>query len=156
MSDTAPTADGGVGQVISHAHETGDHKLLSQSLADYLQDLAMKVEQGQFVYDDQYGLCPASSSGEDYWGVNRTTFLRACRSGTTQMHCAPGNRHSRIRTTLYALPILSASRAGLTNSQRLALRSQGRRLQRRDNKPLHLTAAAHAGSGSRPLCSGGR
>jgi cell wall assembly regulator SMI1 len=63
--DNVPTAAGQVGQVISHSHETGEHKLLSRSLADYLLDLANKLEEGQFIYDDKYGVCPASSATEE-------------------------------------------------------------------------------------------
>ena len=59
--DTAPTATGRVGQIISHSHETGEHELLAPSLADYFHDLAAKLEQGQLVYDSKYGLVPPSA-----------------------------------------------------------------------------------------------
>ena len=63
--DSVPTAAGQIGQVISHSHETGEHRFLSRSLADYLQDLAKKLEDGQFVYDDKYGVIAASAAIEE-------------------------------------------------------------------------------------------
>jgi len=63
--DTAPTTAGQVGQVISHSHETGEHKRLSVSLGDYVRELAAQLKQGQFVYHDRYGLLLASSAQEE-------------------------------------------------------------------------------------------
>lgn len=57
--DLAPTPSGRAGQVITHAHETGRHRLLGPSLAAYLQALAERVEAGEFVFDAIYGLTAA-------------------------------------------------------------------------------------------------
>jgi len=81
--DTVPTAAGRVGQVISHNHETGEHQLLSPSLADYLQDLATKLEEGQFVFDDQYGVRAATSANEEVQNEPVDVF-----KGMSQWHYA--------------------------------------------------------------------
>ncbi|MEZ6062138.1 MAG: SMI1/KNR4 family protein [Planctomycetaceae bacterium] len=53
--DMAPTADGTKGQVITHSHESGEHKVLAPSLSAYLGELADGLEAGQFEYTD-YGM----------------------------------------------------------------------------------------------------
>lgn len=53
--DLAPAAGGTRGQVITHSHETGEHKVLASSLAEYLSNLADDLEAGKFEYSD-YGL----------------------------------------------------------------------------------------------------
>jgi cell wall assembly regulator SMI1 len=53
--DTAPTPEGIRGQVISHSHESGVHKVLAPSLAVYLAELADGLDKGRFEYTD-YGL----------------------------------------------------------------------------------------------------
>ena len=50
--DMAPTADGTKGQVITHSHESGEHKILARSLAAYLSELAEGLDAGQFEYTD--------------------------------------------------------------------------------------------------------
>jgi cell wall assembly regulator SMI1 len=54
--DTAPTGAGTRGQVITHSHESGEHKSLAPSLAHYLSDLADALEAGQYEYDEDYGI----------------------------------------------------------------------------------------------------
>ncbi len=53
--DMAPTDGGTQGQVITHSHESGEHKILATSLAVYLRELADGVEAGAFEYTD-YGM----------------------------------------------------------------------------------------------------
>lgn len=53
--DTAPAAAGIQGQIISHSHETGEHKILAASLAEYLAQLADDLEAGRFEYSE-YGM----------------------------------------------------------------------------------------------------
>ena len=81
--DTAPTSAGHFGQVISHCHETGEHRLLSLSLADYLLDLATKLEQGRFVFDDKYGLCQMPSPDEEVQAESDNLF-----TGMSEWHYA--------------------------------------------------------------------
>ncbi len=81
--DTAPTAAGRPGQVISHSHETGEHRRLSPSLADYLHDLADALDRGQFVHDDKYGVVPVSSAEEEVEETADTTF-----TGMSEWHYA--------------------------------------------------------------------
>jgi cell wall assembly regulator SMI1 len=81
--DTAPTAAGHCGQIISHSHETGEHRLLSPSLADYLLDLATRLEQGLLVFDDKYGLCPVSSPEEEVQAESDNLF-----TGMSEWHYA--------------------------------------------------------------------
>jgi len=50
--DMVPTADGTMGQVITHSHETGEHKVLAPSLAAYLNDLADGLDAGKFELTD--------------------------------------------------------------------------------------------------------
>ncbi len=54
--DMAPTESGSKGQVISHSHESGDHKRLADSLAVYLTELADALEDDKFEYDTEWGL----------------------------------------------------------------------------------------------------
>lgn len=54
--DLAPAAAGTKGQVITHSHETGEHKILAHSLAAYLSELAECADSGQLEYDDTYGV----------------------------------------------------------------------------------------------------
>jgi len=81
--DIAPTATGRVGQIITHSHETGVHRLLAPSLADYLEDLALKLEQGEFVHDDKYGVIRASSATEEMAEKPDDMFM-----GMTEWHYA--------------------------------------------------------------------
>ncbi len=50
--DMAATAEGTVGQIITHSHESGEHKILAPSLAAYLNELADGVAAGRFQYTD--------------------------------------------------------------------------------------------------------
>ncbi len=50
--DMAPTANGTMGQVITHSHESGEHIVLASSLAAYLTDLAYGLEAGHFEYSE--------------------------------------------------------------------------------------------------------
>ena len=61
--DMAPTGAGTRGQIISHSHESGEHKVLAASLADYLNDLAQSLEANAFEYDDEYGIRKRGSDG---------------------------------------------------------------------------------------------
>ena len=54
--DTAPADGGTVGQVISHSHESGERAKLANSLAEYLDELAVALEAGTFVHDPEYGV----------------------------------------------------------------------------------------------------
>jgi cell wall assembly regulator SMI1 len=51
--DLAPSGEGVKGQVITHSHETGEHKILAPSLAAYLSDLADGIEAGHYEYTDR-------------------------------------------------------------------------------------------------------
>ncbi len=88
--DTIPADTGVVGQIITHSHESGKHALLAPSLGAYLQDLAAKIERGAFVFDDRYGLMPASvednDAGEEpedtlYTGMTEGHYANALRLG---------------------------------------------------------------------------
>ena len=57
--DTAPAEGGTVGQVITHSHESGEHRILAPSLAAYLSDLAEGLAAGKFKYDEMWGMTPA-------------------------------------------------------------------------------------------------
>ncbi len=46
-----------VGQVISHNHETLDHKLLAGSFGEYLESLAERLENGELTFRERYGVC---------------------------------------------------------------------------------------------------
>ena len=54
--DMAPTDAGTKGQIITHSHESGEHKLLATSLTDYLNDLANSLDASAFEYDDDDGI----------------------------------------------------------------------------------------------------
>lgn len=54
--DTSPADGGNVGQVISHSHETGEHRLLAASLLDYLQSLAGQLADGKYEFDETFGV----------------------------------------------------------------------------------------------------
>lgn len=54
--DLSPSESGTAGQIITHSHETGTHKLLAPSLCAYLSDLADAFESGKFEYDCRYGV----------------------------------------------------------------------------------------------------
>jgi cell wall assembly regulator SMI1 len=54
--DIAPTESGSKGQVISHSHESGEHKRLADSLAVLLTEIADALEDGQLEYDEEWGL----------------------------------------------------------------------------------------------------
>lgn len=54
--DLDPAEAGTSGQVVSHSHETGEHKLLAPSLGAYLADLADAMEKGQCTYEKFYGI----------------------------------------------------------------------------------------------------
>lgn len=60
--DLAPTEQGEYGQVITHSHETGEHKILANSLAEYLQGLADRLDANEFEYDEDYGIRPIETS----------------------------------------------------------------------------------------------
>jgi cell wall assembly regulator SMI1 len=51
--DLAPGGEGVRGQVITHSHESGEHKILAPSLAAYLSDLADGLEAGRYKYTDR-------------------------------------------------------------------------------------------------------
>jgi cell wall assembly regulator SMI1 len=61
--DMAPTDAGTPGQIISHAHESGEHRVLAASLDDYLNDLANALEANAFEYDDDDGIRKKNSDG---------------------------------------------------------------------------------------------
>lgn len=54
--DLAPTDGGAKGQIISHSHESGEHRVLASSLEEYLANLADLLESNEFEYDDDYGV----------------------------------------------------------------------------------------------------
>jgi cell wall assembly regulator SMI1 len=54
--DMAPAEGGREGQVISHSHESGEHKVLAASLADYLDDLANALEANTLEYSEEDGI----------------------------------------------------------------------------------------------------
>ena len=54
--DMNPTDTGTTGQVISHSHETGEHKMLARSLSAFLKDLANSLDSNAFEYDADYGV----------------------------------------------------------------------------------------------------
>lgn len=58
--DLMPGEGGSPGQIISHSHESFDHKLLATSFADYLNQLADDLENGVLAFSDE-------------WGVHRTS-----------------------------------------------------------------------------------
>jgi cell wall assembly regulator SMI1 len=55
--DMVPGEGGTVGQMISHNHETCDHKLLANSFGDYLAKLAERLESGELSFRDEWGVC---------------------------------------------------------------------------------------------------
>ena len=57
--DTAPTEGGTVGQVITHSHESGEHRILAPSLSAWLSELAEGLAAGKFKYDEMWGMTPA-------------------------------------------------------------------------------------------------
>lgn len=63
--DTAPATGGVVGQVVAHSHESGRRRLLAPSLEAYLETLADRTEQGEFVFDPTYGSTPAPAAEEE-------------------------------------------------------------------------------------------
>lgn len=54
--DMAPTKQGKKGQVITHNHESGQHKLLAPSIRDWLGKLANGLEDKTFRFDEDDGL----------------------------------------------------------------------------------------------------
>ncbi|MGD8627272.1 MAG: SMI1/KNR4 family protein [Anaerolineae bacterium] len=54
--DMAPAEGGRAGQVISHSHESGEHRVLATSLADYLNDLADALEDNTLEYSEEDGV----------------------------------------------------------------------------------------------------
>ena len=54
--DMAPTKQGKKGQVITHNHESGQHKLLAPSIRDWLGKLANGLEDRTFRFDEDDGL----------------------------------------------------------------------------------------------------
>lgn len=54
--DLSPAKGGKEGQVITHNHENGEHKLLAPSLRAWLSKLASDLEAGLFSYDGDGGL----------------------------------------------------------------------------------------------------
>ena len=54
--DMAPTKQGKKGQVITHNHESGQHKLLAPSIRDWLGKLANGLEDKTFCFDEDDGL----------------------------------------------------------------------------------------------------
>lgn len=76
--DAAPAADGCVGQVVAYAHESGRRRRLASSLESYMQDLADRMERGEFIFDAKYGSTPAPSgvaAGEDDPADDRMTGM---------------------------------------------------------------------------------
>ena len=55
--DMAPAEGGTVGQIISHNHESFDHKLLARSFGDYLESLAERLENGELTFSEKWGVC---------------------------------------------------------------------------------------------------
>ena len=55
--DLDPSASGNHGQVITHCHETGDHRLLADSLTSYLKSIVEQLENEQLVFEED-GLVP--------------------------------------------------------------------------------------------------
>lgn len=45
------------GQVILHMHETGEYQIIAESLGVYFGELADGFEDGEFVYDEEWGVC---------------------------------------------------------------------------------------------------
>ncbi len=56
--DTAPDKNGTPGQVISHNHETCDHKLLAKSFDEFLDGLANRLENNELSFNEDWGVCP--------------------------------------------------------------------------------------------------
>ncbi len=56
--DMAPADSGAPGQIITHSHESGEHRVVAASLTDFLNDLAGALESGSYEYDDDddYGI----------------------------------------------------------------------------------------------------
>lgn len=54
--DLAPAAGGKKGQVITMDHESGEHKLLGDSLRQWLGRFANDLEDGRYRYDEKEGL----------------------------------------------------------------------------------------------------
>lgn len=54
--DLAPAVGGTKGQVISHNHETGEHKKIARSLRVWLHQLAYDLRDGKHTYDEDEGL----------------------------------------------------------------------------------------------------
>ena len=55
--DLAPAEGGTAGQVISHNHETCDHHLLAASLGEFLTKLADRLEAGELLFSEDWGIC---------------------------------------------------------------------------------------------------
>lgn len=54
--DLGPAEGGTIGQVVTHCHESGDHRVLARSLSEYFEQIADGMESGQFEYTDDYGM----------------------------------------------------------------------------------------------------
>lgn len=59
--DMAPTSTGTEGQIISHSHETGEHKIIARSLGEFLHNLANDLAEDIYTYDYDYGIRKKSS-----------------------------------------------------------------------------------------------
>ena len=55
--DMVPDSRGTSGQVISHNHETCDHKLLASSFGEFLEGLADRLENGGLSFSEDWGVC---------------------------------------------------------------------------------------------------
>ncbi len=55
--DMVPGEGGTAGQILSHNHETLDHKLLAGSFGDYLERLAERLEKGELSFSERWGVC---------------------------------------------------------------------------------------------------
>ena len=51
--DMAPDRDGVPGQVITHNHESGEHKRLASCLREWLEQFANDLEDGKYSYDNK-------------------------------------------------------------------------------------------------------
>ena len=61
--DYAPAAGGTPGQVITHDHEIGEHRVLAPSLTVYLEEAAASLETGRFAWDeDEEDLMPVTDA----------------------------------------------------------------------------------------------
>lgn len=54
--DMVPAEGGNVGQIISHNHETFNHKVVAKSFGEFLESLANRLESGELTFSEQWGV----------------------------------------------------------------------------------------------------